>query len=49
MRTLRTVEDAPRGTVAGVDAFRATTGAFVGVPVRTVTEVVVSRTTGGPG
>ena len=49
VRTLRTVEDAPRGTVAGVDAFRATTGAFVGVPVRTVTEVVVSRTTGGPG
>ncbi len=49
VRTLRTVEDAPRGTVAGVEGFRATTGAFVGVPVRVVTEVVVARTTGGPG
>ncbi|WP_377640422.1 hypothetical protein [Oryzobacter terrae] len=48
VRTLRTVEEAPRGTVAGLDAFRATTGAFVAVPVRSVTEVVVSRPPGGP-
>lgn len=43
VRTVRTVEDAPRGTVAGLDGWRATSGAFVGVPVVGVTDVVVGR------
>ncbi|WP_392543162.1 hypothetical protein [Oryzobacter telluris] len=54
--TLRTAEDAPRGTVPGLDAWQASAGAFVGAPVRSVTEVVVERSlagreeaAGGPG
>ena len=45
--TVRVAEDAPRGTVPGLDGWRATAGSFVGVPVRSVTEVVVGRA--GPG
>jgi hypothetical protein len=44
--TLRVAESAPRGTVAGLDAWRATAGAFLGAPVVDVTEVVVRRSRG---
>lgn len=41
--TVRVVEGSPRGTVAGLDAWQASAGAFLGAPVRTVSEVVVER------
>lgn len=46
--TVRVAEGAPRGTVVGLDGWRASAGAFVGVPVRSVTEVVVERAGHGP-
>jgi pimeloyl-ACP methyl ester carboxylesterase len=41
--TVRVVEGAPRGTVRGLDAWQASAGAFLGAPVRSVSEVVVER------
>ncbi|HSF99229.1 MAG TPA: hypothetical protein VLA55_11090 [Ornithinibacter sp.] len=43
VRTVRVAEGAPRGTVAGLDAWQASAGAFLGAPVRSVSEVVVRR------
>jgi PGAP1-like protein len=43
VETLRTLEGAPRGTVSGLDAWQASAGAFLGAPVRSVSEVVVER------
>ncbi|HWS57825.1 MAG TPA: hypothetical protein VN257_04740 [Actinotalea sp.] len=43
VQTVRVAEGAPRGTVAGLDAWQATAGAFLGAPVRSVSEVVVAR------
>ena len=43
VRTVRVAEGAPRGTVAGLDAWQASAGAFLGAPVRSVSEVVVGR------
>lgn len=41
--TVRVAEAAPRGTVPGLDAWQASAGAFLGTPVRSVSEVVVER------
>ena len=41
--TVRLLEGAPRGTVPGLDAWQASAGAFLGAPVRSVSEVVVER------
>ena len=41
--TVRVVEGAPRGTVAELDAWQASAGAFLGAPVRAVSDVVVER------
>ena len=41
--TVRVVEGARRGTVPGLDAWQASAGAFLGAPVRSVSEVVVER------
>jgi pimeloyl-ACP methyl ester carboxylesterase len=41
--TMRTLEDAPGGTIAGLDAWQASAGAFLGAPVLSVSEVVVER------
>jgi hypothetical protein len=43
VQTVRVIEGAPHGTVPGLDAWQASAGAFVGVPVRSVSEVVVER------
>lgn len=43
VETVRVAEGAPRGTVAGLDAWQASAGAFLGAPVRSVSEVVVGR------
>lgn len=47
--TVRVAEAAPRGTVAGLDAWQASAGAFLGAPVRSVSEVVVERGRPPPG
>ena len=41
--TLRVAEAAPRGTVAGLDAWQASAGGVLGRPVRSVSEAVVER------
>ena len=41
--TLRVLEDAPRGTVAGLDAWQASAGDVLGRPVRSVSELRVER------
>ena len=41
--TLRIAEDAPRGTVAGLDAWQASAGEVLGRPVRSVSELRVER------
>lgn len=41
--TVREAEAAPRGTVPGLDAWQVSAGAFLGTPVRSVSEVVVER------
>lgn len=43
VQTVRVLQGAPRGTVAGLDAWQASAGAFLGAPVRSVSEVVVGR------
>ncbi len=43
VQTVRVVEGAPRGTVAGLDAWQASAGTFLGAPVRSVSEAVVAR------
>jgi len=43
VQTLRVVEGAPRGTVAGLEAWQASAGTFLGAPVRSVSEAVVAR------
>lgn len=40
---LRTAEGAPRGTVAGLDAWQASAGGVLGRPVRSVSELRVER------
>ena len=42
-RTLRAAQDAPRGTVPGLQAWESTAGDFLHRPVRGVDEVVVER------
>ncbi len=49
VRTLRTAQEAPRSTVPGLDAWQASAGAFLGAPVRSVSEVVVERGSLHPG
>ena len=41
--TLRVAESAPRGTVAGLDAWQASAGGVLGRPVRSVSELRVER------
>ena len=41
--TLRVAEGAPRGTVAGLDAWQASAGVVLGRPVRSVSELRVER------
>ena len=41
--TLRVAEGAPRGTVAGLDAWQASAGGVLGRPVRSVSELRVER------
>jgi len=41
--TLRVAEAAPRGTVAGLDAWQASAGGVLGRPVRSVSELRVER------
>ena len=41
--TVRIAEGAPRGTVAGLDAWQASAGRFLGRPVRSVSEFGVER------
>ena len=41
--TVRLLEGAPRGTISGLDGWQASAGAFLGAPVRSVSEVVVER------
>jgi hypothetical protein len=43
VQTVRVAEGAPRGTVAGLDAWQASAGTYLGAPVRSVSEVVVAR------
>ncbi|HET9020328.1 MAG TPA: hypothetical protein VFN34_00465 [Ornithinibacter sp.] len=43
VQTLGVAESAPRGTVPGLDAWHASAGAFLGVPVRSVSEFEVAR------
>lgn len=43
VRTVRAAEEAPRGTVAGLDGWRASAGDFLGTRVLSATEVVVER------
>ncbi|MFQ6172317.1 hypothetical protein ACK8HX_11980 [Oryzobacter sp. R7] len=43
VRTLRAVEEAPRGTLPQVEDWRAGAGSFVGVAVLSVSEIVVER------
>jgi pimeloyl-ACP methyl ester carboxylesterase len=43
VETLAAAEGAPRGTVAGLDAWCASAGAFLGVPVRSVAEFEIRR------
>jgi hypothetical protein len=43
VRTTRSAAGAPHGTVAGMDAWTLSAAAFLGRPVRSVTEVVVER------
>ncbi|MBM6404942.1 hypothetical protein JQN72_11885 [Phycicoccus sp. CSK15P-2] len=43
VETTRAAQDAPRGTVPGVDAWEVSSAAFLRRPVRAVTEVVVER------
>jgi hypothetical protein len=45
--TLRVAEAAPRGTVAGLDAWQASAGGVLGRPVRSVFEAVVERSGSG--
>ena len=43
VQTLGVAESAPRGTVPGLDAWQASAGAFLGAPVRSVSEFEVGR------
>ena len=43
VRTLGAAEGAPHGTVPGLDAWRASAGDFLGVPVRSVSEFQIRR------
>jgi hypothetical protein len=43
VETLRAAEGAPRGTVPGLDAWQASAGAFLGAPVRSLSEFEVER------